>query len=244
MSDVFLRQGCTQLSIPSIGNRQTAISANQKYNAFKRQHMDDENRQTHNLLWAPTPFYAWISTLLRSHRPRASSGTACYLNKQIRLVISIIEKYNHPRNAGSRIRRTRFLNAWVRQHTDIVLPQTPCVGITHTANTTTYPYQPSIATFLRAKNIYNLFCGPSAKAKRLGTSGRVAIAMLSPCISSQNACPALRRSASMRLWIQLSSYKSQTRCERCVEVQVSSCASCKRNEKREVTSVEPDRLII
>ena len=45
MSDEYLRNGCIYLSIPSRGNRQTLISAIQKYNRYKRQHMNDEETE-------------------------------------------------------------------------------------------------------------------------------------------------------------------------------------------------------
>ncbi len=45
MSDEYLRDGCTCLSIPSRDDRQTLIRVVQKYNAYKRQHVNGEETE-------------------------------------------------------------------------------------------------------------------------------------------------------------------------------------------------------
>ena len=45
MSEVYLREGCTYLCIPSRGDRQTLIRAIRKYNTYKRQHINNEETQ-------------------------------------------------------------------------------------------------------------------------------------------------------------------------------------------------------
>ncbi len=45
MSEVYLQDGCTYLSIPSRGDRQTLVRVIRKYNAYKRQHVNGEEME-------------------------------------------------------------------------------------------------------------------------------------------------------------------------------------------------------
>lgn len=55
MHKKYLREGCAQLSIPSIGTEEKIITAIQKYNSFKRQYGDDEETEGGFNAGLPTP---------------------------------------------------------------------------------------------------------------------------------------------------------------------------------------------